>query len=176
LSAPRAAARAPTDFLLASEPLSLIVDGWWSRGYAQSNCETDMAAAPGHELNFQKARCAGSEPATAAADFEDKLMNDLRSNARCRNTPVARYSGPTETSVELYRLMASPHWSLALNFKPAALLQSWSLRDENGNQLQGESETLERLASDICTEILRASRERPPVEDRPQPNATASIR
>src|SRR5262249_15939066 len=87
---------------------------------------------------------------------KDKLMNHLRTNARCQSLIVVQYNGPMETSIELYRLMAAPHWSLTLDFNPAAPLQTWSLSNEVGTYSRGESESLERMASDICNTIMRA--------------------
>jgi hypothetical protein len=164
----------PDRFISESRPISVIVDGWWSRGYAQASCEAEISDAVDTDLVLQKLRCAKLDPAAAALDFEDKLMNYMRANVRCGTMIVARYKGPSESSVGLYRLMAAPHWSLALNFKPAALLQTWSLSNGNGAYSQGESETLERMAGDICAAVLRADPEAPTVKDKAE-SAMASV-
>ena len=155
------------------QPVPVIVDGLWSRGYAKAVCEAEIGGAPNTEFNFQKHRCGGLNPVAAALAFEDKLMNDLRVRSRCATMTIARYNGPTDTSLELYRLMAAPHWSLALSFKPAALLQAWSLSNGKGNNSRGESENPERMASDICSAILLADPDIPAADRKPRPNTTA---
>src|SRR5262245_23583325 len=137
----------PDLFFSEGKRTSVILDGWWSRGYAQASCEAESADASEIGHVFQRDRCAEFNPATATLDFEDKLMNHLRTNALCQSLIVARYNGPMETSIELYRLMAAPHWSLTLDFK---------LSNEVGTYSRGESESLERMASDICNTIMRA--------------------
>jgi len=150
----------PDLFFSEGKRTSVILDGWWSRGYAQASCEAESADASEIGHVFQRDRCAEFNPATATLDFEDKLMNHLRTDARCQSLIVARYNGPMETSIELYRLMAAPHWSLTLDFRPAAPLQTWSLSNEVGTYSRGESESLERMASDICNTIMRADQSR----------------
>ena len=165
----------PARILAEGRRTTVVLDGWWSSSYAQASCETAMAGAADSAPDFQRARCAALDPRIAVRDFEDKLMKSLRGDGRCGQKTVARYNGPSETSIGVYQLMAAPHWSLALNFKPAALLQAWSLSNENGPYSQGESESLDRMASDICAAMLRAEHDAPVVEVRAHGNGTSSL-
>lgn len=74
----------PDLFFSEGKRTSVILDGCWSRGYAQASCEAESADASEIGRVFQRDRCAEFKPATATLDFEDKLMNHLRTNARCR--------------------------------------------------------------------------------------------
>lgn len=164
----------PGRLFFEGNPTLVIVDSWRSVRYAQEGCEAELSDAPQTELPFKKFRCAKLNPATAAIEFEDRMVSYLRANTRCGNLIVARYNGPTEASIELYRLMAAPHWSLALRFKPAALLQGWILSNENGAHSQGESDSVGKVADNICNAILHAEQDTASDEDSASANETAS--
>ena len=149
---------------------TVIVDGWWARGFAIQACAQTLAWQAEHGGDIEALGCEGVEacphlmPVLLACTtdsarrqarvFEWRVARALASEPSCAGLTVARYGGPAKPDVVVSELMRRPHWMLAVDYLPGLGIQSWTLLSSRGPTVAAEGEgSVRQIARDVCASV-----------------------
>ena len=95
----------------------VVMDGWWNADYAKNAC-ANLGAS-----------CPTIDPVRDVRDFEDRVATEFASSGECKPVHYVQFrrydNAPDDPRAG--DAMAKPHWSLMIDYAPAATAQHWSL-------------------------------------------------
>ena len=128
------------------EPALVVLDSWWNIDYAKQACSWPGATAPAPETCILELR-----------EFERELATQFAADPTCHALRFVVYDGPNMSTPEANKAASGTHWSLSLNYTPAASKQQWQMvgSPKHGAVTEGHGSPSE-IAKTVCAIANRA--------------------